>query len=183
MTSDTHTAGPVGQGEWLQTKPGERCLIRVAAAKTNGAYAVVDTLSQPGDSTPMHVHQNEDAHFLILEGTARVVCGNEAFETSAGTAITLPAVAADHFVQSIGARPVGRPIAGSSLVRRLVLAKDDPAKKRIRAWLSTIDDERLFRLGLTSEDIAALRGSASPPAEMAIAQGLDATSEAAAGYV
>ena len=67
------------------------------------------------------------------------------------------------------------PIAGSSLVRRLVLAKDDPAKQRIRAWLSDIDDERLFCLGLTSEDIAALRGTASPPAEAAIAPGLDAT--------
>jgi hypothetical protein len=32
----------------------------VAAAKTNGAYSVVEILSQPGDSTPMHIHQNED---------------------------------------------------------------------------------------------------------------------------
>jgi hypothetical protein len=24
--------------EWLQTRPGERCLIRVSAADTNGAY-------------------------------------------------------------------------------------------------------------------------------------------------
>ena len=27
MTSDTHAAGSVDQGEWLQTRPGERCLI------------------------------------------------------------------------------------------------------------------------------------------------------------
>jgi hypothetical protein len=69
------------------------------------------------------------------------------------------------------------------LVRRLILAKDDPAKQRIRAWLSDIDDDRLSCLGLTSEDIAALRGTANPPAETAIAQGLDATLKAAAGYV
>ena len=48
--------------------------------------------------------------------------------------------------------------AGSGLVRRLVLAKYDPAKQRIRALLNDISDERLFSLGLTSEDIAALRG-------------------------
>jgi hypothetical protein len=64
---------------------------------------------------------------------------------------------------------VERPIAGLSLVRRLVLAKDDPAKQRIRAWLSAIDDEQLRCLGLTSEDIAALRGTSSPPAEVSIA--------------
>jgi hypothetical protein len=49
-------------------------------------------------------------------------------------------------------------------VRRLVLAKADPAKQRIRAWLSDIDDERLFSLGLTPEDVATLRSTASLPA-------------------
>ena len=68
-------------------------------------------------------------------------------------------------------------------MRRLVLAKDDPAKQRIRAWLSDIDDERLFCLGLTSEDIAALRGTANPPAEATIApKGSMQRAEAAAGY-
>jgi hypothetical protein len=46
----------------------------------------------------------------------------------------------------------------SSLVRRLVRAKDDPAKQRIRAWLCDIDDERLRRFGLSTGDIAMLRG-------------------------
>ena len=49
--------------------------------------------------------------------------------------------------------------ARSSLVRRIVQAKDDPAKQRIRRWLSDISDERLLSLGLTPEDIALLRGS------------------------
>jgi mannose-6-phosphate isomerase-like protein (cupin superfamily) len=90
MTSDTRAASPVDQGEWLQTRPGERCIVRVAAAETNGDYSVVEILSQPGDSTPMHVHQNEDEHFLILEGTARVVRGDETFDAPAGTTVALP---------------------------------------------------------------------------------------------
>jgi hypothetical protein len=68
---------------------------------------------------------------------------------------------ADHLQQVIAVRPAGRAIAGSGLVRRLVRAKDDPAKQRIRAQLSEIDDERLFGLGLTSEDIAALEPSST----------------------
>ena len=89
---------------------------------------------------------------------------------------------ADHLHQYIAARPAGCAIAGSSLVRRLVRAKDDPAKQRIRAQLSEIDDERLLGLGLTSEDIAALRGTASPPTEATIAQGPDVSSEDGNAY-
>jgi hypothetical protein len=47
------------------------------------------------------------------------------------------------------------------MVRRLVQAHDDPAKHRIRAWLSDLDDEKLTGLGLTPGDIAILRGGCS----------------------
>jgi len=40
-------------GEWLQTRPGERCLIRVSAAATNGAYSLVEIVADPGDGTPV----------------------------------------------------------------------------------------------------------------------------------
>ena len=51
---------------------------------------------------------------------------------------------------------------GSSLVRRLVQAQDDPAKRRIRGWLTDLDDAQLLSLGLSSEDIAVLRGTQPP---------------------
>jgi hypothetical protein len=121
-----------------------------------GAGLVVEIPSHPGDSTPMHVLQNEDEHFLILEGAARIAPGSESFDCSE----RVSSAAEGHFEN---AAPL-RQAAGSSLVRRLVLAKADPAKQRIRAWLSDIDDERLFSLGLTPEDVATLRSTASPPA-------------------
>jgi quercetin dioxygenase-like cupin family protein len=85
-----HTADTADQRKWLRTRPGERCFIRVAAADTDGAYSVVEIVSLPGDSTPMHAHQNEDEHLFVLEGTARVARGNETFDTAAGTAVALP---------------------------------------------------------------------------------------------
>ncbi len=60
--------------------------------------------------------------------------------------------------RSIAKRPAECREARSSLVRRLVQARDDPAKQRIRRWLGDIDDEQLLRFGLTPEDIALLRG-------------------------
>jgi len=55
--------------------------------------------------------------------------------------------------------PSARPAARSSLVRRLVAARNDPAKQRIRALLAKLGDERLSGLGLTPQDIVILRGT------------------------
>ena len=65
-------------------------LYSFSSCLANGAYSVVEIISQPGDSTPMHVHKNEDEHFLILEGIARVVRGDETFDAPAGATIALP---------------------------------------------------------------------------------------------
>ena len=77
------------RSEWLQTRPGERCLIRISAADTNGAYSVVEIVSDSCDGTPVHVHQNEDEHFVILEGTARIAFDDKTFDVAAGTSVTL----------------------------------------------------------------------------------------------
>ena len=62
--------------------------------------------------------------------------------------------------QGMAVRPARSLKAGSSLVRRLAQAQDDPAKQRIRAWLREIDDEQLSSsLGLTPEDMAILRST------------------------
>ena len=42
-----------GEG-WLRTRSGERCLIRLSAADTNGVYSLVEIVSSPGDGTPLH---------------------------------------------------------------------------------------------------------------------------------
>ena len=60
--------------------------------------------------------------------------------------------------QPIAVLSDGLPKMGSGLVRRLVCARDDPGKERIRMWLIDLDDARLRSgLGLTVEDIAVLR--------------------------
>jgi hypothetical protein len=63
--------------------------------------------------------------------------------------------------QGMAASPARILRAGSSLVRRLVEVRDDPAKRRVRAWLKAVDDERLSGFGLTPEDMADLRGRPS----------------------
>jgi quercetin dioxygenase-like cupin family protein len=86
MKPTTPSASHEDHGEWLQTRPGEKCCIRVSAS----AYSVVEIVSSPGDSTPMHIHRNEDEHLIILEGTAHIALGDKRFDAAAGTAIFLP---------------------------------------------------------------------------------------------
>jgi|SRR5258706_9168410 hypothetical protein len=60
--------------------------------------------------------------------------------------------------QPIAVLSDGLPKMGSGLVCRLVCARDDPGKERIRMWLIDLDDAQLQSgLGLTVEDIAVLR--------------------------
>jgi hypothetical protein len=64
--------------------------------------------------------------------------------------------------RGMAARPATHLKVRSSLVRRLVQAQDDPGKHRIRAWLRNLNDAQLSTLGLTSDDIAVLRGTQTP---------------------
>ena len=64
--------------------------------------------------------------------------------------------------QAIIALSAGLPTTGSGLVRRLVRARNDPGKERVRMWLLDLDDAQLRSgLGLMPEDIAVLRGGSS----------------------
>ena len=60
--------------------------------------------------------------------------------------------------QTIAEVSASLPTTGSGLVRRLVRARNDPGKKRIRMWLLNLNDAQLkSSLGLMPEDIAVLR--------------------------
>src|SRR5271166_6041650 len=86
---DAHTIANEPRGKWLQSRPGEHFLIRIPASATNGCYSATEIFSTPGDSTPVHFHEEEDEHILLVEGTARVLYGDEIFEATAGTMVSL----------------------------------------------------------------------------------------------
>jgi quercetin dioxygenase-like cupin family protein len=75
--------------EWLEVTPGERFMIRTSAAETNGAYTMIEVFAEPGNGVPMHVHKNEDEHFIVLEGTLHMMVGDKRVNVSAGRAVTV----------------------------------------------------------------------------------------------
>src|SRR6266436_2655859 len=87
--SNARVIGNERSGEWLRSRPGEHFWIRIPSSETNGSYSVTEILSSPGDSTPVHLHEKEDEHILVVEGTARVLYGDKTFDATAGTVVSL----------------------------------------------------------------------------------------------
>jgi mannose-6-phosphate isomerase-like protein (cupin superfamily) len=76
-------------GEWLQVTPGERVRIHVASEQTMGAFSVLELIADPGNGVPMHVHDNEEEHFIVLDGTLHVAIGAGRMDIVAGESITV----------------------------------------------------------------------------------------------
>jgi len=52
---------------------------------------------------------------------------------------------------------------GKSLIRRLLEARENEARRRVLGYLAAMDDGRLQGLGFSADDIAALRAGRMPP--------------------
>jgi quercetin dioxygenase-like cupin family protein len=77
-------------GQWYEGTRGERIAVRISSLQTNGAYAVVESFAEPGCAAPMHLHRNEEEHFIVVSGLYRVALEDEVFDVSSGVSITIP---------------------------------------------------------------------------------------------
>jgi len=89
MTISATAATQPADDQWLEVTPGERIRFRTSAKETIGFYAVFEVVADPGNGVPTHIHNNEDEHFLILEGTLHMANGKERLEAPAGTVVTV----------------------------------------------------------------------------------------------
>jgi mannose-6-phosphate isomerase-like protein (cupin superfamily) len=79
----------------LDSNAGERLrfgevevLVKASAATTGGAFTVFEE-SEPVD-TPLHVHENEDELFYVLEGQHVFQVGDQEFRTGPGGVVFAP---------------------------------------------------------------------------------------------
>jgi len=76
--------------DWFEVEPGVRFKVVASTEQTGGIYACLECIAQKDSASPLHVHHNEDEHFLILEGTAHIAVGDKILDLPAGRTITLP---------------------------------------------------------------------------------------------
>ena len=79
---------PQSDGEWLQITPGECFKIRTSVKETVGAYTMLELVADPRNGAPMHIHKNEDEHFIVLEGALHIANGDKTLDALASTAVT-----------------------------------------------------------------------------------------------
>jgi mannose-6-phosphate isomerase-like protein (cupin superfamily) len=88
-TAEVRLASNHDRGEWLQVTPGERFRIRVSSAQTMGAYSVIEIVADPGNGVPLHIHDKEEEHFIVVEGTLDFANGDRRWDAPAGTSVTV----------------------------------------------------------------------------------------------
>lgn len=48
------------------------CLV---GANHVGTYSVLEIVADPGNGVPLHIHSNEEEHFIVVEGTLDIANG------------------------------------------------------------------------------------------------------------
>ena len=69
---------------------GALLTIHADSADTNGQFALIEAEGGPGAEPPMHVHENEDELFYVMEGQLKVFCGDRIRVLNAGESGFLP---------------------------------------------------------------------------------------------
>lgn len=64
--------------------------VLVDGTQTNGRYAQVELMVQPGTEPPTHTHTREDETFYLLEGAIRFTIGEHVFTAHAGDYVLMP---------------------------------------------------------------------------------------------
>jgi mannose-6-phosphate isomerase-like protein (cupin superfamily) len=75
--------------EWLETTPGERFKIQRSSTDTGGAYLILEVEADPRIGVPLHVHDREEEHFIVVEGTLQIAIDGRTQDLPAGTAVTV----------------------------------------------------------------------------------------------
>lgn len=64
--------------------------VKLTAEQSDGHAGLWLWVAQRGAAAPLHVHRGEDEQFLLLDGEARFVVGDERIDAVAGDLVLLP---------------------------------------------------------------------------------------------
>ncbi len=117
---------------------GQPALMKLTAADTGGAVAVMHLTVPELSGPPLHRHSREDEWFYILEGELMIVIDDQRFAAAAGASVFAPRGTA-HTFQNF---------------------RDEPAQLLIMVTPAGVDqffeDMSLMNKGLAQPDFAAL---------------------------
>jgi quercetin dioxygenase-like cupin family protein len=93
-----------GEGDFLANPLGGGLTLKLRGADTEGRMMAFESLIEPGEGPPLHLHLTDDEVWYVLEGTFRFTAGGEMQSAAAGSFVFIPRGVA-HTWQNIGAEP------------------------------------------------------------------------------
>lgn len=69
---------------------GALITVHADSRDTNGKFALFEMSGYPGGEPPLHIHENEDELFYVLEGRLQATRGKEEMTIEAGESAFLP---------------------------------------------------------------------------------------------
>jgi quercetin dioxygenase-like cupin family protein len=83
----TSTDSRLARSTWFC---GALITVHADSRDTNGTFALFEASGTPGCEPPLHVHENEDEIFYVLEGRVHAFRGGEELTLDAGDSAFLP---------------------------------------------------------------------------------------------
>ena len=87
MSEPFSVAPGEGDARWVT---GSLDTIKATAAQTGGAFGLIESTEKRGDAPPLHVHENEDEAYYVIEGELTFFLGDQSLAASAGAFIFAP---------------------------------------------------------------------------------------------
>ena len=78
-----------GEGRAVSA-PAGRLTYKARSEETGGAVTVLETVADPGDGPPLHVHLNDDEFIYVLEGRLRFQLEETVHDAPVGSFVFLP---------------------------------------------------------------------------------------------
>ena len=94
-----------GEASVYDSLKGEKMTMLLSGQDTGGALAMLIDEVPPGGGPPLHIHQNEDEIFYVLEGELDLQVNEDKFTVPAGTSVFLPG-GIPHTFGNSGTQPV-----------------------------------------------------------------------------
>ncbi len=82
---------------------GDKQIVELTGEDSNGAYALVEQVNSIGTGIPLHVHNNEEETFFIIEGKYEFTIKGQSVSAPIGSTVHLPRGVAHEFKVIAGA--------------------------------------------------------------------------------
>lgn len=86
-----------GGGRGFTFANGNRVEVKAGAEQSDGRLTFIEGTHMPHTGPPLHVHDEVDEIFYVLEGSYAITCGERTFDAGPGTFVLVPSGTSHRF--------------------------------------------------------------------------------------